>query len=170
MTKIILLIAILSYSLAFAGTRADYHILEGKFHKGGIASVEVTDNSAGKFIVQMNYKLYKKILVPVPDDALKGETNVALPTEFRDERGYLELEARGQMEVEDATLKFVRRLKWNGQSDAFQILVLPKSGKAEIQVTYHPSLPAAGWAEMVVTFLSSNPIMNGYKIFIELNN
>lgn len=117
----------------------------------------------------MNYEIYKKILVPVPDDFLKGETVLELPPEFRDERGYLELETKGTMEIEKAKLQFIKRVKWKNVKDAYQVMILPKNGKSKIEVTYHPSIPAAGWGRVVVTFISKIPLLNGYQAEIEID-
>lgn len=148
---------------------ANYHILKGKLHSGGVARIEITDNSAQRFITKMNYEIYKKVLVPIPDDALKGETIIELPPEFRDERGYMELETKGSMEIEDAKLQFIKRVQWRRHKDAYQVLILPKNGKSKIEVTYHPALPAAGWGRVIVTFISKVPLLNGYQAYIELN-
>ena len=155
--------------MAFSGETADYHIQKGKLHSGGKARVEVVQNTPEAFIVKLNYEIYKKILVPIPEDQLKGETLFELPTEFRDERGYMELQTKGVIEIEKATLKFVRRVKWKNLSDAYQVLILPKNGRSKIEAIYHPSIPAAGWANIAVTFINNIPIFNGYQIIIDIN-
>ncbi|MBC7427358.1 MAG: hypothetical protein H7336_02020 [Bacteriovorax sp.] len=160
---------ILFSQLALAKDFADYHIQKGKLHSGGKARVEVLENSPEKFIVKLNYEIYKKILVPIPDDQLKGESLFELPSEFRNEQGYMELETKDTLELPNATLKFVKRVKWNQLTDAYQLLILPKNGRSKIEVIYHPSIPAAGWAKMVITFISSIPIFNGYQIIIDIN-
>lgn len=168
--KTLLTLSLLIMSqLTSAGEVANYHIEKGKLHSGGRARVVVMENTPEKFIVKLTYEIFKKILVPIPEDQLKGETLFELPAEFRDERGYLELETKGSIELEDATLKFVKRLKWNNLSDAYQVLILPKNGKSKIEAIYHPSIPAAGWAHIKVTFINNIPIFNGYQIVIVLN-
>jgi hypothetical protein len=91
------------------------------------------------------------------------------PPEFRDERGYMELEAKGTMQIEKATLQFIKRVKWMNYKDAYQILITPSNGKSKIEATYHPSVPAAGWGRVIVTFISNVPILNGYQAIIELD-
>lgn len=152
-----------------APDKATYHVLKGKLHSGGKAQVLITENTSERFVAQMNYEIYKKILVPVPDDALKGETVIELPPAFRDERGYLELETKGSMEIEKAKLQFIKRVKWRNFKDAYQVMILPKNGKSKIEATYHPSVPAAGWGRVVVTFISKVPLLNGYQAEIELD-
>ena len=148
---------------------ANYHILKGKLHSGGVARIEITKNSTEQFSTKMNYEIYKKVLVPIPDDVLKGETIIELPPEFRDERGYMELQTKGSMQIEDAKLQFMKRVAWRNHKDAYQILILPKNGKSKIEVTYHPDLPAAGWGRIIITFISKVPLLNGYQAYIELN-
>lgn len=169
MKKLITLILFIITTTLFAGDTAKYHILKGKLHSGGKASIEITENSPEKFVAKMNYEIYKKILVPIPDDVLKGETIIELPPEFRDERGYMELEAKGSMDIEDAKLQFIKRVKWQKYNDAYQVLILPKNGKSKIQAIYHPSVAAAGWAQVIVTFISKVPLLNGYQAYIELD-
>jgi hypothetical protein len=170
MKKLItLIISIFFASVSFAADIANYHILKGKLHSGGKAIVEITENNPERFVAKMNYEIYKKILVPIPDDVLKGENIITLPPEFRDELGYMELEAKGVMEIEKAKLQFIKKVKWQNFKNAYQIVIFPKNGKSKIEVTYHPSVPAAGWGRVVVTFISNIPLLNGYQAVIELN-
>ncbi len=170
----ILLTGLLSFFLtvkvAFAGPMANYHIEKGKLHSGGSAQVEVLENSPEKFIAKLSYHIQKKILVPIPEDQLKGETVFEFPPEFRDERGYLELETKGVIELEKAKLQFVKRVNWRGLKDAYQVLILPKNGRSKIEAIYHPSIKAAGWGRVLVTFINSIPIFNGYQVVIEIDN
>ena len=155
--------------LSFAGNIAHYHIEKGKLHTGGTASVEITESNANKFTTKLNYEIRKKILVPIPDDQLKGQMVLDLPPEFRTEIGYMELETKGVMDIGEATLKFVRKLTWNHLTNAYEILILPKNGKTKIEIFYHPTLPAAGWGEVDVTFISSVPVLNGYLVKMDLD-
>lgn len=167
--KTILTIAlVLVTQIALAGNVANYSVSKGKLHSGGKARVEINENSPEKFIVNLNYEIYKKILVPIPEDQLKGETLFELPPEFRDERGYMELQTKGIIELEKATLKFVKRVKWKNFNDAYQVIILPKNGKSKVEVIFHPSVSAAGWANIVVTFINNIPIFNGYQIVIDI--
>jgi hypothetical protein len=164
-----LFFAVLFNTVILAETRASYHILEGVIHKGGVASIETIYSISENFVVKINYQLYKRIWVPLPNDAFKGEEILTMPEEFKDERGYLELEVRQQMDIQNAKLKFLQRVKWPGMSDAYQILILPNNGKSKITLTYHPSLPAAGWSEIIVSLINPIKIIDGYQIFVELN-
>lgn len=152
-----------------AAESAGYHILKGKLHSGGTARVEIVQESAQVFSVKMEYEIYKKILVPIPDHVLKGDTIVDLPPQFATEAGYLELETKGVMEIDRATLKFVGRTKWKEHTDAYKILITPQNGKSKIEVTYHPSIKAAGWARILITFINPLPVLNGYQAQIEIN-
>lgn len=156
--------------LAHAGPVADYQIEKGKLHTGGSARVEVLESSAEKFVAKLNYQIQKKILVPIPEDQLKGETVFEFPPEFRDERGYLELETKGTMEMEKAKIQFLKRVNWKGHKNAYQILILPSNGRSKVEVIYHPSIKAAGWGKILVTFINSVPIFNGYQVDIEIVN
>lgn len=171
MKKLItLLFSVLFINLAVAASdTANYHILKGKLHSGGSAKVVITENSAERYVAQMTYEIDKKILVPIPNDVLRGENIISLPPEFRDENGYMELEAKGSMDIEKARLQFVKRVNWKTFNDAYQIIIFPKNGKSKIEVTYHPSVPAAGWGRVIVTFISNVPLLNGYQAIIELN-
>lgn len=154
---------------ATASESASYHILKGKLHSGGSAKVEILQESAQVFSVKMDYEIYKKILVPIPDHALKGDTVVDLPPQFATEVGYLELETKGTMQIERGTLKFLGRTKWKERADAYKILITPNNGKSKIEVTYHPSIKAAGWGRILITFINPLPVLNGYQAQIEIN-
>jgi hypothetical protein len=157
-----------SHCIAESAEIANYQIQEGKLHSGGNARVEVLKSSEEKFVVNINYNIQKKILVPIPSDLLKGETSIELPVEFNDERGYMELETKGIMDLPKYTLNFVRRIKWSGKSDAYQVLILPKNGKSKIEAIYHPSVAAAGWSKMIMTFINKYPLFNGYQLVIDI--
>lgn len=148
---------------------ASYHILKGSLHKGGSARIEVTEKTKQKFSAKMSYDIKKRALAPIPKKVLKGETLIELPAEFKDKRGYARLEKKGFMEVPKARLQFIKRMNWKGKDGAYDILIIPNNGKSRIEVVYHPSLPAAGWGQVVITFISPYPILNGYKTIIELN-
>lgn len=172
MKYLLLLTALFLFTLnsAFAAIEsASYHILKGRLHKGGTAKVEITEKDKTKFSARMSYDIKKKALVPIPKKVLQGETVIELPPEFKDTRGYAMLEKKGFMEVKKARLQFIKRMNWNGKDNAYDILIKPHNGKSMIEVVYHPSLPAAGWGQVIITFLSPYPILNGYKAIIELN-
>jgi hypothetical protein len=155
--------------MAVGSDVANYNIQKGSLHTGGAASLIIAENSADKYTVKLNYEIYKKILVPIPNNQLRGESFVELPPEFRDERGYMELETKGSIELKTLTLKFIRRIKWPGHSDAYQILVIPKNGKSQIEAIYHPLIPIAGWAKIIVTLINKAPVLNGYQLIIDIN-
>jgi hypothetical protein len=88
---------------------------------------------------------------------------------IKGERGYLLLEKKGTMDIEKAKIKFISRTTWQGKNDAMEILILPTNGKSTVQVTYHPTIPAAGWGRVIITFISPYPILNGYHADFEHN-
>lgn len=164
--KTLILFSVLLFTVnVFASNKAHYTILEGKFHKGGTAYTEVLPNSKS-FIVRMGYEISKKALVPVPSEYLKGEETIELPSMFQDERGYLELEAKGQIKLEDGVIKFVKRTNAGKLKDAYEVVVLPKNGRSKIEVVYHPELPSVGWSNMKVTFISKIPMLDNYQILM----
>lgn len=168
MKCLITFIILIFTSLTFADTGADYHILKGKLHRGGKGHIEVMPDEEN-FIVKMNYEIWKKPLVPVDDDELKGQTTVVLPPQFKDERGYLELETLGSMTVPKAELKFIQRVKFRELEGAYQFLVIPNNGKSKVEAIYHPSLPSTGWGRVKIIFISKFPLLNGYQAVAEMN-
>lgn len=147
----------------------NYHIAKGSLHKGGVAKVEVTTKNKKSFVTKMSYEIFKKTLVPIPSKALRGETIISMPPEFSTSKGYQNLEKKGVMEIDKAKLQFVKKTSWRGMSGAYNILILPKNGKSKIEVLYHPTIKAAGWARVVITFISPYPILNGYNAVIEVD-
>lgn len=74
------------------------------------------------------------------------------------------------MDSPKAELRFVKRGDFDGFKDAYYIEILPKNKKSKIDVVYHPSLPAVGWSEVTITFLSNIPVLNGYQLAAKLTN
>lgn len=146
---------------------AFYNVKEGKLHKGGNLQVKVLD-TLQTFTVHLNYEIVKKGWVPVPSEFLKGDMTTNLPEQFKDERGYLELETVGTMKVDKATLKFVKRMNYGALKDAFLIEILSDNKKSKTTVIYHPELPAVGWAKVEITFMSDIGLLDGYQIIAEL--
>lgn len=157
---------ILSF-LTYSGEIANYKIKKGKLHKGGNVKVEILP-VPGTFKVKMTYDVQKKDFVPVPSKLLKGKTVMEFPEKFRTEEGYRELEHKQIMEIPKARLKFIRRINHLGGKHSYVIKVLPKNNKTEIDITYGPHLPNVGWSKVVITFISSIPLLDGYEIEAEL--
>ncbi|MGE3610418.1 MAG: hypothetical protein AB7I27_12585 [Bacteriovoracaceae bacterium] len=152
---------------SLAQTGADYQIYGGKLHRGGKGYIEVLSNEE-HYIVKMNYEIYKRALVPVSADDLKGETIIELPSQFIDERGYAELERLKTIKLEDAEIKFIQRTSFREFNDAYQFQVIPRNGKSKIEVIYHPLLPATGWGRVKIIFISHIPMLNGYQAVAEM--
>lgn len=167
MKTLIILFTILFMNMAISAPKARYEIQSGKLHKGGNAYTEVMPDES-KYIVRINYDIDKKSWAPVPSDVLKGEHIFELPLQFKDERGYLELETMGSMTIPDGIIKFVKRTTIANKKDAFEVLVLPKNGKSKIELIYHPELPSIGWGQVKITFLSKAPVLNGYEVVLKL--
>jgi hypothetical protein len=145
----------------------NYKIREGKLHKGGTARVEVL-SATERFVVKLSYELKKKPFVPVPESELKGESIMELPLDFQDERGYLSLEQSGMMEIQDAQVKHLKRIKVGEFDDGHLIEILPRNGKSRTEISYHSSIPAAGWWSIKIKFISTIPLLSGYVINAEL--
>lgn len=162
----LILIGLMTYNLALG--KANYKVAEGKLHKGGKATVSILDN-LNRYSLKMTYQLEKKKLVPVPEKHLSGETTIDLPLQFKDERGYLELEEKKEMNIEGAKLTYLGRTHINNLlKDAHRIMVHLKNGKGRIELVYHPNLDVAGWEKLTMTFISDIPLLNGYRVTCEL--
>lgn len=146
---------------------AHYDVTKGQLHtKGKVTTTILPD--AEKFKVQMDFDVKKKSLVPVPSKLLKGRSVMEFPQIFRTEEGYAELEKKGSLDSPKAELRFVKRADFGTYKDAYFIQILPKNKKSKIDVVYHPSLPAVGWAEVKITFLSAIPVLDGYELQAKL--
>lgn len=166
--KTIIILILLSFSLISLAETANYSVQEGKLHKGGSLSVEVLDETNG-FKVRMKYEIKKRPWIPISADQLKGETLLDLPEQFKDERGYLELESVGEMKVEGATIKFVKRVNIGTFKDAFEAEIFPNNGRSKTTIIYHPLLKSAGWGKVEIKFISDVPLLNGYTIIAAMN-
>lgn len=140
-----------------------YEILPGKLHKGGSVGVEVLPDSS-KFSIKVNFSIDKKMLVPVPGEFLKGEYTLDLPNAFKDERGYLELEQRGTVEVPKARIQFLQRRDLDHYKNTMEADVIPVNGKFKLKAFYHPDIPGVGWARVELVFLMDVPGLKNYDI------
>lgn len=93
-----------------------------------------------------------------------------LPPEFRDERGYLELEQVGSMSLPKADLKYLGRVDFRNYENAHKALIIPHNGKSKTEIIYHPELPGVGWGRVRTIFISSVPILNGYQAIAEVKD
>ncbi|MDD4975535.1 MAG: hypothetical protein PHY93_14340 [Bacteriovorax sp.] len=171
MKTLVTLIFLICCQLSHASDVAKYIIQEGKLHSGGTAKVDVSQSTSEEFVANLNYQIDSiPLSIFAPQEKKKSRT-IALPPEFRDERGYLELETKKKMNLDsqyEYDLKFVSRVNLKGKMDAYKILILPKNKKSTIEVIYHPSVSGAGWAKVTVTLLSKYEQINGYQIRINL--
>lgn len=142
----------------------NYQIKPGKLHKKGTVTVSVRPDLR-TYVVDINYHLKKKSMVPVPDSLLSGKKTMEFPPEFRTEQGYKNLEKNGTVDIPKARLHFVRRVELTGAKGAGYLLeVKPTNKKSKLAITYHPSLPGTGWQEVRITLLSALPVVDGYEI------
>jgi hypothetical protein len=139
-----------------------YTLKEGKLHKSGKIDVEVKTYEK-TMIVNLNYDIDKKALVPIPSKVLKGKKDFEVPLIFKDEQGYLELERLGFMETEKAFIKFIGRVNLGELTNAYSFEILPKNGKSKLEGVYHPTLPGIGWKYLKLKFLGNIPLLNGYE-------
>lgn len=167
--KFIILAALVLMPMTSPAQTANYKVLEGKLHKSGEVQAEVLPIE-DTFTVRMNYSIKKKKLVPIPDSKLKGETVLDLPVEFRDERGYLELESKLEIETNGAVVKFVKRLDYKEYKEAYHAEVHLKNGKSKMTIVYHPEIPGLGWARVEIIFMSDVNLLNNYLVVAEIDD
>jgi len=150
---------------SMASETSTFNILPGKLHKGGFltATPQVETNSEN-ILVDFNYEIKKKDLVPVPSQYLKGNYQQKLPAIFLDERGYLELEKSKSMHIDDATVFHMGRTNLNGLNDAHLIRIVTDNKKSEMLLTYHPTTQAQGWDHITLTLHTDLPLLNDYVI------
>jgi len=148
---------------------AHYNVLPGTLHQDGTVDVTVLPNKSS-FDVEMDFDLRKKPLVLIPDKLLKGKKIYQFPLEFKNKKGYLELEKIKTMTMPKAELSFVKKGNLGKLKNAYFIQVLPINKKSKIDIVYHPSLSSVGWARIKITFLSHFPILNGYELEAEVDN
>lgn len=161
--KFLLIIFFFLSILSHAEDSAEYKIKKGKLHKGGDVKVDILPDP-DTFKVRMSYDVEKKDFVPVPSKVLKGKTVMEFPEKFQTEEGYRELEHKKVMDIPKARLKFVRRINHLGGKRSYVLKVLPSNNKTVIDITYNPDLPSVGWSKVVITFISSIPLLDGYEI------
>jgi hypothetical protein len=167
MTTIILWLLILFGTFAYGQNSTFYKVSKGKLHTKGSVVVSILPDK-DKFKVEMNYKLKKKRLVPVPEKLLIGKTIMEFPQEFRTERGYKELEKHKTLEIPKANLRFVKRADYGNLRNAYFLEVFPKNKKTKIDIIYHPSIPAVGWSLVEIEFISNIPVLDGYELQAKL--
>lgn len=146
-----------------------YTVLPGMLHQDGSVDITVLPNKSS-FDVEMSFDLKKKPLVLVPDNLLKGKKVYQFPLEFKNKKGYLDLEKLKSITIPKAELFFVKKSNFGKLKNAYFIQVLPTNKKSKIDIIYHPSLASVGWARFKITFLSNLPILNGYEIEAEVEN
>jgi hypothetical protein len=165
MFKFIFLLLI-SFSVSATNEVLNFKIIPGKLHAGGKASARIASIDTAKrvMLALLTYEVIKKPLVPVPDEYLKGIEKQELPLEFIDERGYLNLEAKGPLNLPEAVVFHLGRVKLEKRSDVHHVKIVAKNGKSETEVFYHPHVPGLGWVKVKITLHTPLPILKNYEI------
>jgi hypothetical protein len=160
------LLTLFSFSVFASPDVLNFNITPGKLHAGGkaAAKIESVDTTKGVMLAYLSYEVIKKSLVPVPDEYLKGTEKQELPLEFIDERGYLNLEAKGSLQLEDATVYHVGRLKLGKRSDVHHVKIVAKNGRSMTEVFYHPQVSELGWVKVKLTLYTPIPMLKNYSM------
>lgn len=160
------LLLLISFSAYATIDMLNFKILPGKFHQGGKASASIlsTDTQRGVMVVKLEYEVIKKALVPVPNEYLKGGLDQELPLEFSDERGYLNLEAKGTMDLPEATLVHLGRVTVNGNLQGHHVRIKAKNGRSETDVYYHPHIQELGWGKVGLLLHTPIPLLKDYAL------
>lgn len=146
---------------------ASYHFTQGTLHQGGRATLEVL-NDPYVFKIHFSYSLEKKLLIPVPENYLKGKFTIELPSQFKEEAGYLELEKIKTMDTPKAKLLHEGRSDFYELTGAHLVHIILHNGRGEAQVLYHPFLPAVGWGEIRMIIKTDLPLLNNYNLIAEM--
>ncbi|HLW56975.1 MAG TPA: hypothetical protein VKY27_06290 [Bacteriovoracaceae bacterium] len=146
---------------------ASYVFSQGTLHQGGNATIEVVDHP-DLFKIRLSYSLKKKLLVPVPEKYLNGEFTLELPPQFKEETGYLKLEKMKSMDTQKAKLVHSGRRDFYEYTGAHLVHIHLYNGRGEAQILYHPSLPAAGWAEVKLMIKTELPLLENYTLMAEI--
>ncbi len=164
MLKIILIFFIVFNAYVFAD-QSDYLIERGKLHNGGNATLVDLDNEEnGFFTIKINYEIIKKKLAPIPEDQLKGESEIIFPSEFRTEVGYQNLEKVKSMEIKGTVIEFQKRVDIGVLKNGYEVIVYPRNKRSKILFYYHPELNHLGWKEVSIILINKLPVLNGYEI------
>jgi hypothetical protein len=115
-------------------------------------------------LAKLDYVVIKKFAVPVPSEYLKGTEKQELPLEFIDERGYLNLEAKGPMELEDAVVHHVGRVTVGKLLNGHHVKIVAKNGKSETEIFFHPQIPELGWGKVRLTLHTPIPFLRNYTL------
>lgn len=161
-----LFFALFSFSALATREVLNFKITPGKLHAGGKAAAQIESIDAAKnvMLAKLAYEVIKKPLVPVPDEYLKGTEKQELPLEFIDERGYLNLEAKGPLKLEDATVYHVGRTKIGKLSEVHHVKIVATNGRSVTEVFYHPEVPELGWVKVRLTLHTPIPMLKNYSM------
>lgn len=166
MHKLIAFVFLMICSAIAASGVLHFTVLPGKLHQGGKAAAQlISINKTNQTMtVNLAYEIYKKVLVPVPDEYLKGSDKQELPLEFIDERGYLNLEINKTMDLPEATLVHLGRVTVGQHKNGHHVRIVAKNGKSETEVFFHPHLPELGWGKVRITLHTPIPLLKNYSM------
>lgn len=156
---------------SFAGVdMLEMKVLPGSLHKGGHLKAQVLsiDETAETMDVELEYEVIKKALVPVPSQYLQGRYVQALPLSFQDERGFIELERTGRLELKKAVVEFIERTTVKGHKDGYKVKITTKNGKSVLELYYHPTLQELGWGKIELLIRTGLPVVGNYTLQAEL--
>jgi hypothetical protein len=164
--KTLILALTLFSQLAFSYSRDQFKITQGKLHTGGVLSVETGQviNRGKDIILNFQYKINKKLLVPVPSEYLQGNYRQIVPVSFLDERGFIELSRVKRIKVPEGTMVYVGRVSYGNFRNAYKLKILADNKMSEIEIIYHPHQDGMGWAKLKLTIFTDIPMFNNYII------
>lgn len=171
MNKLLSFILLLSFSAMAVEEVTNYTITAGRYHQGGKAQASILSTDAAKEImtVELKYQVYKRALVPVPSEYLKGSEVEELPLEFIDERGYLALEESKTKDLPEATLIYMGRVNIGSYQNGHYVRIKAKNGKSDTDIYYHPQIPGLGWGKVQLFIHTNIPLLKNYNIMAVLN-
>jgi len=165
MNKLLCLCLLFSFS-AMAADGSNFNILPGKLHTGGtfFATIKSISDAKQTMTINLKYDIDKKRLVPVPKEYLKGEISQAIPLEYIDERGYLNLEVAKTKDFADAKAVYLGRVDVGEYRNSHHVNVIAKNGKSETELYFHPQAPGIGWVKVRMTVYPPLPILKNYTV------
>lgn len=140
-----------------------HDVTRGKHHKGGEVRIETIDNGTESFTARLSYKIKKKFYIPISNRKLQGQLEQKLPNNFSSLSGYEDLQEKGNLDLEAAVIKFIKRVDVGEYYDSFQFEILPKNNKWKATIWYHPDVKSLGWHQSQITIFAI-PVLGTYKV------
>ena len=162
MKKILFSLILLFSSLTFS-EEIIHDVKRGKHHKSGEVRIETIENGSDSFTAKLKYKIKKKFYIPISNRKLQGELEQKLPNNFSSLEGYLSLEETGSLELEKATIKFIKRVDIGEYYGSFQFQIIPRNNKWKATIWYHPDVKSLGWHRSEITIFAI-PVLGKYVV------